>query len=135
MTIENMQLEIGKSLARQGVEEFSNTSDYIELMDSDLSTHEKEVCLVLEVYKRIQTALIIKEARKLIEIDQVSVAIKSAIVLMGDIIDLESEIYRQSKIESDQERLESTFDLYPSMVPNEKMNLFEAIEQVVASDL
>ncbi|MGX2945870.1 hypothetical protein [Enterococcus alishanensis] len=130
MTIEELQKTLGKDLAIQILAEYSKTDDYMKIIESDRSFHEQKTILVLSIYDHVQRILLDKQIKELTKSSKETL-INKLIDTLRDVQMFESSLYAMKRLDNDSERLDSILNEYYGMLPNEKLNLLEAIEEIV----
>lgn len=130
MNIEELQLTLGKDLATQMLVSFSKTNEYKKIIGSEMSFHEQKTILVLEIYDRVQRQQLNKKIAQL-SVNSKNELLKQLISVLKDVQSFEISLYTMKRLKTGDEILETILSDYYGMVPDEKINLLEAIEEIV----
>lgn len=130
MNIEELQLTLGKYLATQMLVSFPKINEYKKIIDSEMSFHEQKTILVLEIYDRVQRQQLNKKSAQL-SVNSKNELLKQLISVLKDVQSFEISLYTMKRLKTGDEILETILSDYYGMVPDEKINLLEAIEEIV----
>lgn len=130
MDIEELQVSLCKNMASRIIDEHLKTDDYKKLIESGESFHEQKTIIVLVIYDRVQRMLLDKRIKELAASSKETL-LNELMSALKDIQSFESGLYTLTRLNDDSERLDSILNEYYGMVPNEKLHLFEAIEEIV----
>lgn len=130
MTINTMQKQLSEKLAKQELEKFLQTEVYQDIMAADFPIQDKKNCIVLEVNDKIQEILIEQELIKLFNLGKKGLLTRIG-QLMIDVNNYESELYKLRRAGDEQPIDGDIMNAYYGVLPSEKLNLFEAIEQAI----
>lgn len=134
MNIEELQLTLGKDLATQMLVSFSKTNEYKKIIDSEMSFHEQKTILVLEIYDRVQRQQLNKKSAQL-SVNSKNELLKQLLSVLKDVQTFETSLYTMKRLKTGDAILETILSDYYGMVPNEKINLLEAIEEIVETNV
>lgn len=134
MNIEELQLTLGKDLATQMLVSFSKTNEYKKIIDSEMSFHEQKTILVLEIYDRVQRQQLNKKSAQLSVNSKIEL-LKQLLSVLKDVKAFETNLYTMKRLKTGDEILETILSGYYGMVPDEKINLLEAIEEIVETNV
>lgn len=114
--------------------ELIKTEEYQKILnDKDLTDDGEDMIIVLSIYDRVQNEIMKNEIKKILSSRDPKIISEKIIDLYRNVHDLETELYMLQIIESD-EQDEPFFDCmnsYYGCLPEEKIGLFEVIEEVV----
>lgn len=134
MNIEELQLTLGKDLATQMLVIFSKTNEYKKIIGSEMSFHEQKTILVLEIYDRVQRQRLNKKIAQL-SVNSKNELLKQLLSELKDVQTFETSLYTMKRLKTGDEILETILSDYYGMVPDEKINLLEAIEEIVETNV
>ncbi|BBM16415.1 hypothetical protein G15_0017 [Enterococcus avium] len=134
MNIEELQLTLGKDLATQMLVSFSKTNEYKKIIGSEMSFHEQKTILVLEIYDRVQRQQLNKKIAQLSVNSKIEL-LKQLLSVLKDVQTFETNLYTMKRLKTGDEILETILSGYYGMVPDEKINLLEAIEEIVETNV
>lgn len=114
--------------------EFIKTDKFQNILNNKDHTDDGEdMIIVLSIYDRVQNEIMKNEIKKILSSGDPKIISEKIIDLYRNVHDLETELYMLQIIESD-EQDEPFFDCmnsYYGCLPQEKIGLFEVIEEVV----
>ncbi|WP_375180557.1 hypothetical protein [Enterococcus rotai] len=114
--------------------DFIKTDEYQEILnDKELTDDGENMLIVLSIYDRVQNEITNNEIKKILSSGDTNIISEKIIDLYKTVHDLETELYMLQIIESDEQE-EPFFDCmnsYYGCLPEEKIGLFEVIEEVV----
>jgi hypothetical protein len=114
--------------------EFTDTDEYQDILnDKDLTEGGEDTLVVLSIYDSVQNEITSNEMKKIIASGDAKVIAEKLVELFRTVHDLETELYMLQRIESDEqeERLFDCMNSYYGCLPEEKIGLFEVVEEVV----
>jgi hypothetical protein len=125
-----IKMQLLKLMVTKAVDEFEQTETYQTILDND-TLEDKDTIIILEVYNIIWEGIFKERMTKFCQgLSDVEVLLDKIVELSRTVKEHEIELYLLAN-RMDGEVDDAAMNSYSGMVPNDEMEIFEAIEEVV----